>query len=328
MNTFEKVLGVLEQNKGEYISGSALARELHLSRNAVWKAVKQLQHKGYEIKAQTNKGYCLSLNNCVVSSQSISKYITCDGIRVEYFDCISSTNTVLKELAEKGEREGLLLVASEQTNGKGRLGRSFLSEKNTGIYFSLLLRPDLKPADSLLITTCAAVAAAEAIEDVSGKKTSIKWVNDIYINDRKVVGILTEAAFDMENGKLAYAVLGIGINICFPENSPPDELKNIAGAVFDEGEAPADAASRLVALTVNNFMREYKVLTKKRFLEGYKARDYLKDATIKVIKPSSEREAKADGIDENFRLHVVYDDGAEEYLSTGEVSTKKYEKGI
>ncbi len=328
MNTTEKVLELLEKNKGKYISGDRLAKELHLSRNAVWKAVNRLKANGYDISAQTNKGYMLSVNNNVVSSQSVSKYITCEAVRVKYLECVTSTNTLLKEFGENGESEGLLLVSSEQTNGKGRLGRSFLSKKNTGIYFSLLLRPDLKPADSLLITTCAAVAVAEAIEEVSGKPASIKWVNDIYMNDRKVAGILTEASFDMENGKLAYAVLGIGINIHFEENSLPDELKNIAGAVFDDCDVPSDAASWLVGLTVSNFMRDYRVLTEKHFLEGYKARDYLKDTRIKVIKPSGEREAEAKGIDESFRLKVIYDDSTQEYLSTGEVSAKKFEKGI
>lgn len=323
MSTTEKVLELLERNKGKYISGGDIAKELKLSRNAVWKAVNQLKKNGYDISAQTKKGYILSEESSMVSAQSIGRYITCNGIRVEYRDCVSSTNTMLKERAEQGEKEGLLLVASEQTAGKGRSGRIFSSQKGTGIYFSLLLRPDLKPADSLLITTCAAVAAAKAIEEVSGKATAIKWVNDIYMSDRKVVGILTEAAFDIENGKLAYAVLGIGINICFSEKSIPEEIREIAGSVFDENEVPLDAASQIVGKTVSNFMSEYSSLTHKNFLSFYRERDYLKDAKIRVIKPAGEREATAMGIDDDFRLKVVYDDGTGEYLSTGEVSTKR-----
>ncbi|MBQ8210155.1 MAG: biotin--[Clostridia bacterium] len=259
-----------------------------------------------------------------VSAGSISRHITNKTISVEYCDCVTSTNTVLKQRAENGEKEGLLLVASEQTAGKGRLGRSFSSQKGTGIYFSLLLRPDLRPADSLLITTCAAVAAAKAIEEVSVKPTAIKWVNDIYMNDRKVAGILTEASFDMQKGRLAYAVLGIGINICFDEI--PDEIKDIAGAVFDKNEIVPDAASKIVGKTVDNFMYEYRTLTSKNFLSFYRERDYLENQRIKVIKPTGEREAVANGIDDDFRLLVTYDDGTREYLSTGEVSAKR--KGI
>ncbi len=259
-----------------------------------------------------------------LSADSISRYITNDFVRVEYCECVTSTNTLLKQRAENGEKEGLLLVAAEQTAGRGRLGRSFLSQKGTGIYFSLLLRPDLKPADSLLITTCAAVAVALAIEEISGKKTAIKWVNDIYMNDRKVAGILTEASFDMQNGKLAYAVPGIGINMCFDEI--PAEIKDIAGSVFDKTDIVPDAASKIVARTVDIFMNEYKTLTDKKFLSFYKERDYLKNQRISVIKPTGERDAMANGIDDDFRLFVTYDNGEQEYLSTGEVSTKR--KGI
>lgn len=259
-----------------------------------------------------------------LSADRISRYITNKFVRVEYCDCVTSTNTILKRRAEKGENEGLLLVASEQTAGKGRLGRSFSSQKGTGVYFSLLLRPDLKITDSLLITTCAAAATAKAIEEVSGKNTAIKWVNDIYMNDRKVAGILTEASFDFEKNKLAYAVLGIGINICFDEI--PDEIKDIAGSVFNKNELVADAASKIVGRTVDIFLDEYKNLTQKNFLSFYRERDYLKNQLIRVIKLTGERDAVAKGIDDDFRLLVAYDDGTQEYLSTGEVSAKR--KGI
>lgn len=258
-----------------------------------------------------------------LSAAEISRYITDSSVRVEYIDCVDSTNTALKQRAENGESEGLLLVASEQTAGRGRLGRSFSSQKGSGVYFSILLRPDLNPADSLLITTCAAVSAAKAIETVSCKKTAIKWVNDIYMNDRKVAGILTEASFDIKKGKLAYAVLGIGINICF--DSVPDEIKDIADSVFTKDDIFPDAAAQIVAQTVNNFMAEYRMLTQKRFMPFYKEHDYLENQPIKVIKPSSERDAVAKGIDDDFRLLVEYDDGSEEYLSSGEVSAKRKE---
>ena len=256
-----------------------------------------------------------------LSAESISRYITNKCVRVEYCDCVSSTNTVLKQKAENGENEGLLFVASEQTAGKGRLGRSFSSRKGTGVYFSLLLRPDLNPADSLLITTCAAVATAKAIEEVSGKNTAIKWVNDIYMDNRKVAGILTEASFDFEKNKLSYAVLGIGINICFDE--VPDEIKDIAGSVFDKSEIISDAAAKIVGRTVDIFLDEYKNLTKKNFLQFYREHDYLKNHQIRVIKPTGETNAVAKGVDDDFRLIVTYDDGETEYLSTGEVSAKR-----
>lgn len=322
MSICSEILEILENNKGKFISGTEMAHSLNVSRNAVWKAVKALQKNGHDIKAITNKGYVLNENSSVVSAQSIAKYIRDKRIRVQFEDCVSSTNTLLKEYAEKGENEGLLLVAAEQTQGKGRLGRTFSSQRGTGIYFSLLLRPDLSPSDSLLITTCAAVAVSKAIMEIACKDSEIKWVNDIYMNDRKVCGILTQAAFDLEGNKLAYAVLGIGINIYFPENTLPCELEGIAGAVFDKSDLPCDAVSRLVAETINIFMEEYGSLTDKKFLDHYRAHSYLDGKKISVIKSDGVYNATAIGINEDLSLSVCYENGNEERLFTGEVSTK------
>ena len=321
MKTVNMVLDLLEKNKGKYVSGGKIASFLGISRNSVWKAVKQLQDKGYEIDAVTNKGYVLTENNNLISAQSVRKFITAENICIDVRDSVTSTNTLLKKMAENGEKEGYVLLAKEQTEGRGRLGRSFSSLNETGVYFSILLRPDMNPSDALLITTCAAVAVAKAIENNTGKMTSIKWVNDIYMRDRKVCGILTEASFDMENGKLSYAVLGIGINMYFPENTLPEEIENIAGAVFDK-KPEGDIVSRIVADVINIFMAEYRVITGKHFLFDYCSRSYLDEKEISVIKPDGVRNAVALGIDDDFRLHVRYESGEEEYLSTGEVSTK------
>lgn len=321
MKTTEKVLDVLEKNKGKYISGGKLAKVLGISRNSVWKAIKTLQDKGYEIGAVTNKGYILTENNNLVSAQSVKKFVTVENINIEYMDAVVSTNTFLKKMAENGEKEGFVLMAGEQSAGRGRLGRNFSSQKGTGVYFSILLRPDMKPSESLLITTCAAVAVAKAIEKNTAKMTSIKWVNDIYMRDRKVCGILTEASFDLECGKLSYAVLGIGINMYFPENSLPEDIRDIAGAVFDE-QPDGDMVSKIVADVINIFFEEYRVLVGKHFLFDYCSRSYLDGKKINVIKPDGVKEAVAIDIDDDFRLHVRYADGAEEYLSSGEVSTK------
>lgn len=322
MSISDNVLGFLEEHKGKYISGAEIASILGVSRNAVWKAVKGLQKKGYNIGAVTNKGYILSADSNIVSGKSIEKFIENKKIHVEYFDSVTSTNTVLKEKAEHGAAEGLVIVSSEQTAGKGRRGKRFVSKGGTGIYFSLLLRPRLKPRDALLITTCAAAAVSEAIEKNSDIKTQIKWVNDIYSKDKKICGILTEAAFDLEGGGLDYAVLGIGINIYFPENSLPDEIKDIAGAVFKNENYDREAVSKIVADTLNIFMREYSVITEKRFLESYRRKSYLDGKEITVIKNDGSKDAVALGITDNFELIVKYKDGSKELLSSGEVSTK------
>lgn len=322
MSICEKILETLEKNKGNYVSGAMMAKELGISRNAIWKYVKILQGRGHDIKAVTNKGYILSCDSNILSAQSISKFIADDRIRVEFEECVTSTNVIVRSRAENSENEGLLLVAGEQTAGKGRLGRSFSSQKGTGVYFSLLLRPELSPADSLLITTCAAVAVAKAINEITGKEPYIKWVNDIYISDRKVCGILTQASFDSEGDKLAYAVLGIGINICFDENSMPEEIKDIAGGIFENENVPIDAASRIVGRTIDIFMTEYDNLTEKKILDYYKTHSYLDGKRITVIKPDGEHTATALGINDDLSLNVRYDNGENGRLFSGEVSTK------
>ncbi len=321
MSTTEKVLEALEMNKGRYLSGGELAETLCVSRNAVWKSVKQLQSKGYEITAVTNKGYMLSENSQFISAHSVQKYVNYDNVRVVFKDTVTSTNALVKEAAEKGEREGMLMIAAEQTEGKGRLGRQFLSPRGTGVYFSLLLRPELAPSKALLITTCAAVATAKAIEKHTSKPVGIKWVNDIYMNGKKVAGILTGAAFDLEGNKLNYAVLGIGINMYFNDDTLPPEIKDIATSVFKQ-KPDGETVSKIVADTVNFFLEEYAVLEGKHFLFDYKSRSMLDGKRINVIKPLGTKQGTAVEIDDDFRLHVKYDDSTEEFLSSGEVSTR------
>ncbi len=191
MSAKQHVLSVLEQNKGNSVSGARLAGELSISRNAVWKAIKALQSEGYAISAVPNKGYCLSEENDILSVESITPYLA-DNLKelsLMVHKSVTSTNTLLKELAGEGEKEGKVLIAEEQTGGRGRLGRKFYSPAKTGIYMSILLRPKLTVDDALFITTSAAAAVAEAIESVTGCEASIKWVNDIYCNGKKVCGI-------------------------------------------------------------------------------------------------------------------------------------------
>ena len=217
MSTKDELLKVFEENKGEYLSGEEIADRLEISRTAVWKAVNSLREDGYPIDAVKTKGYCLSQASDIVSAQGVGKYLTQD-LDVVVYDEVDSTNTLLKKMASEGAREGTVVIANSQTGGKGRLGRKFFSPLNTGVYISVLLRPeDIEPQKALKITTMAAVAAAETIDEVSGKTALIKWVNDVFVDGLKCVGILTEASISMESGNLEYAVLGIGFNVYLPE---------------------------------------------------------------------------------------------------------------
>ncbi len=240
-----------------------------------------------------------------------------DGVTIEYYDCVDSTNRLAKERAEQGAPEGVCIISNAQTAGRGRLGRSFCSPAGTGLYMSLVLRPSLPAQRVLSVTTAAAVAVCRAIERVSDRKPQIKWVNDVYCDGKKVCGILTEAGF--EGDKLRYAVLGIGINVCDPADGFPDEIADTAASVFGQEAGDRNALTEAV---LDAFFEEYAHLAEERFAEEYRARSCLIGKPITVKAPDGDREAIALGVDERCRLLVRYTDGREEALSSGDVSVR------
>ena len=322
MSVKMQVLEVLESNRGTFISGNELAKKISVSRNAVWKAIKSLEEEGYQIQAIKNKGYSLSEETDILSFQSIRKHFKRyqDTFDIEVYKVIDSTNNKAKILGSEGALEGKVIIAEEQTGGKGRLGRSFFSPTGSGIYMSLLLRPKVEATKALLITTAAAVAVAEAIEAVSHKDAKIKWVNDIFIDEKKVCGILTEASLGMENGGVEYAVLGIGINVKEPKGGFPKEIKDIATSIFKD--ANTDVRSQLIAEILERFWDYYQVLCEKTYMEEYKRRSFLIGRRITVISGEERRDATALEINDDCQLKVRMDDGEECILSTGEVSIK------
>lgn len=323
MTTKSKVLEILERNKGNYISGSKIADELGLSRNSIWKAIKGLQEDGHNIIATTNKGYCLETDNEILSPESINKYLEFDSLDITVYKEVESTNSLLKNEAEAGAPEGLVIVAEHQTKGRGRRGRTFYSPENTGIYMSLLLRPHLPAYESLSITTCAAVAVAQAIEMNSDKEAKIKWVNDIFVDDKKVSGILTEASMDLEGGGLKYAILGIGINVFTPEKGFPPDLEGTSTSIFEGSANSSEIKSKLIADILNIFMAYYENIKEKTFFEGYRNRSLVLNKKINVIRGDDNiREAIALDIDEDFHLKVQYGNGEIQYLNSGEVSIR------
>jgi BirA family biotin operon repressor/biotin-[acetyl-CoA-carboxylase] ligase len=329
MELKQEVLKILEESRGNSVNGAKLAEQLYVTRSAIWKAIKSLQKDGYRITAVTNKGYCLLPDNDIVSSESIRPYLIgkAEGFHLEVYPSVTSTNTIAKELAGQGAKEGTVIVAREQTSGRGRMGRSFYSPDSTGIYFSIILRPKLSLEDSLLITTAAAVAVAKAIERNSGKEAKIKWVNDIFVEGKKVCGILTEASLNFENGSLEYAVVGIGINIM--TQSFPDELQTVAGSVFTDKPEDTPVTSLLVAEILNNIADSMDSLTDKSYLEDYKSRSFLIGQDILVLRGSTSLPARAVDLDDKARLVVEYEDHTMEALTSGEVSVKSnYKKGM
>lgn len=231
--TKERVLRALEAREGAHVSGAQLARELGVTRNSVWKAVNALRREGYHIDATTNRGYALSHEDDLLSASGIRRFLPADApLLPTVRKSLDSTNAEALRRAVDGAPEGTVIVAEEQTAGRGRRGRSFFSPAGTGIYLSILVRPALAAERAHLLTCSAAVAVAEAIEACAGVDASIKWVNDVYCRGKKVAGILTEGSFDLEGGVLQHAVVGIGVNVRPPHAGFPAEIAERAGAVL------------------------------------------------------------------------------------------------
>lgn len=256
----------------------------------------------------------------MLNKADITAYLRSPLPEICLYESTDSTNLRCKALAEDGAPEGTLVIAEHQTAGRGRLGRSFFSPADTGLYMSLLLRPTVPPEEALSITTCAAVCVSEAVEALSGRSAGIKWVNDIYIDNRKVCGILTEAAFSQDGHTLRYAVLGIGVNVASPEGDFPPELAEIAASVF--GSPCEDMRPRLAAEIVNRFMTWYPRLSEKAFYPEYRDRLFLRGKPVQILWGSTSGSGICLDVDRDFRLLVHREDGTVTAISSGEVSVK------
>ena len=314
----------LSEHKGQYISGRDIAEQAGCSRTAVWKAVLQLREEGYRIEAVRNRGYCLTEENDILSEGSIARYLCEEGygsdVRVQVFQEISSTNDVLKRMAvTEHVPAGTALVSDYQTGGKGRLGRHFFSPKGSGLYLSILLRPEGPVQDNLILTAHAATAVYRAVRKVTGIELEIKWVNDLYHHGRKVCGILSEGQASMESGRLDFIIVGIGINLYEPEGGFPEEIREIAGTVC---ERPADGSvdrNRLAAAVIAEFLR---LSGEKQLAQEYIDRNLVPGKDIMVIDGKRTRPAKALRILPDGRLEIEEADGERTELVFGEISVR------
>lgn len=300
-------------NSNDYISGQYLAEKFGKSRAAVWKAIKALTAEGYDISAITNKGYKLTENNDLISEQSIKSYLK-HNIDVIYYPSVDSTNNCCKRLLADG-REGIFLVtADEQTAGRGRQGKSFYSPPLTGIYFSVVIRPHTSLHNAVTATTAAAVSVCRAIEKITDKNPKIKWVNDVYLDNKKICGILTEAITNFEDGTVDSVIVGIGINIkttCFPDD------------VTAAGNLNTDISrSRLIAAVTDELL-EIAGNGYKSFIDYYRSHSLVIGEKIKFIQNSKVTPALAVAIDETGGLEVELENGEHTVLRSGEISIRK-----
>lgn len=244
------------------------------------------------------------------------------NVNIHKYNIVSSTNTLLIDMASKGATEGTIIIADSQTNGRGRMGKNFYSPSGTGLYLSILLKPNLPASQSLYLTVSAAVAVARAIESVTHHNAQIKWVNDIYIENKKVCGILAESSFNSTTGKLDYVIVGIGINLTKPEAGFPDDISNIAGAIFDTDTFTESNKNLLISNLINNFMLLYEDLNNKTFINEYIARSMIIGKNICITSENQTINATALEINDDCQLKVRHPDNSEQWLSYGDVSIR------
>ena len=333
MSTKSKLIRELEKNKGKFISGQQLADNLRVSRTSVWKAIKELKGAGYPIEAVTNKGYMLLNESRVLSCEAIWEHLdpSVKPKSIHILKTVDSTSNEAKRLLMNGNEFGTVIFAEKQTGGRGRLGRGFSSPPGDSLYVSFILKPLLDVYDSLLITVAASVAVTRAIKKMSKVENKdynpkIKWVNDIYSNDRKLCGILTEAVSDVENGQLQSIVLGIGINVNVDISSFPEEFRDIIGSMsISPGNRNLFAAYLInEVFLIQDELSEFRLNGKKEpsFMEEYREASLILDKDVFVIKGDQRQEAKALHIDGKGGLVVMYKNGDEEILNTGEISIR------
>lgn len=321
MGTKEELLKALElsRQKGTALSGQELADRLQVSRMAVWKAVKALETEGYEILSVPGKGYRLAPRSDRLSPEGIKVYLRQPLVDIPVFTypVTDSTNKRASAYAGEGFSGSALFVADSQTDGRGRLGRSFYSPAGSGIYFSFLFSSDAPLSVLNSVTPAAAVATAQSIEALTGISVGIKWVNDLYFNGKKICGILTEAITAMDEGCENKIIVGIGVNLS--TNDFPDQLNNTAGALNCTVNR-----CQLVAETVNRLARFAEDPYDRNFMDYYSTHSVVMGRKVLLTRGSDCIIGRVAGFDENGGLILDREDGGKPEVFTGGEITLRF----
>ncbi len=318
----EKILGILKKST-DYVSGEFLGETLGVTRTSIWKGIKKLREQGYDIRAVSNRGYYLSQTHDLYNAQEIQDGLNTEilGKKVYFYEETDSTNACIRRLAAEGAKEGTLAVAEIQNAGRGRRGKNWTSEKGVGIWMSLLLRPDISPNQTPLITLLTGLGVCKAIQRATNLPARIKWPNDILMDGKKICGILTE--MDGEMTRVNYVVVGIGINVNNEEF--PHELKGVATSLRIENHGEAISRKKLLQEILQELEGYYKKYVKEtdfaHFYEEYK------DACVTIgqqvyVLGKEPFEGKAIDIDSQGELMVQKEDGTIVKVFSGEVSIR------
>lgn len=317
-----RILQTLKETEG-YVSGQELCDGLGISRTAVWKYMNKLKEEGYRIEAVPNKGYRLLHVPDVLTESEIQSRLSAKwaGCEVYCYERIDSTNNAAKRAAEQGGVHGALFLAEQQSSGKGRRGRSWVSPPGTGIWMTILLRPQLEPSYASMLTLVAALSMSKAIEEITGLAAQIKWPNDIVINGKKACGILTEMSAEME--WIHYVVIGLGINVNIEEF--PEKIRDTATSFKLESGREMERVPVICAF-LDYFEKDYECFMEYRNLSGlleqYNKRLVNCGRKVRVLDPDGEYTGTAYGIDTGGGLIVEKEKGETVTITSGEVSVR------
>lgn len=314
MSVKEFILKELEKNRDQFLSGEELAQKAQVTRAAVWKAMKELKEEGYKIESKRKTGYRLLLENDLISPQGISSYLKQDlkNLKIFSYKTIDSTNEEGKRLISSTPGP-FLVVSEEQTKGKGRLGRPFYSPSETGIYMTLVY-PFLEDVEmALKLTTLTSVAAAKSIEKLTGLSVGIKWVNDLYLKNKKIAGILTEGITSLESGRIETVIIGIGINIRTEDF--PEDIKDSADSIHSKDLI----RNQLIAEIVNEFY--HLIEDSSDYLDYYRAHHILQGKEIYYLYRGEKKYGKVLGVSDKGEL-ILDQDGKTIQISSGEVTVR------
>ena len=315
MKVKNKVLSVLEDNRDVFVSGTELAEKLNVSRNAIWKAINSLKEDGYDSVSAPHTGYLLLDSNDLLSKEAVSLFLDQDfkSCPLHIYKTLASTNATAKEMALNGACDRTIVISEHQSAGRGRYGRTFFSPDRTGIYISFILRPHITFSEATRYTIYAAVATLDIITKYSDIKPAIKWVNDIYIGNKKCCGILTEATADFESGNVESLIIGIGINIS--TTVFPPELSGRACSICN----PDINRNEFTAEIINHLFNMIDYIPFEAVLRTYKRNNLVLNKNITFTKNGSSFNGTATDIDAQGRL-IVRCGNEDITLNSGEVS--------
>lgn len=318
----ENILKILRARPGEYVSSDELCKDAGISRAAIWKRMESLRSEGYEIEASPHLGYRLISAPDTLIADEIKWKLKARifGKEIISYKKVDSTNDVAYSLAEKGMKEGTVILAEEQAAGKGRLGRSWVSPPKGGIYMSCILRPDISPTEIPRITLLAAVAVARAVREFTGLAPLIKWPNDILLNGKKACGILTEMKADQDS--VNFIILGIGVNVNTPKDAMPKVGTSLREELARSGSDEPLSRIELARKLLEKLDEEYATLKKSGFssiIDQWKELSNIIGSRVKVVMHNRTFEGQAYDIDQDGSLVVRREQGIMEKVSSGDV---------